>query len=112
MTNTYHSLPNDLQAFIESVTWTYAKTMPLWPHEYIVRDRVEEELFVRLARHIREYGYEGKFYKMSITYFDHDGMVYWTMGAPIDETVIINRCLKENTYEQRLLNGTLPENSK
>jgi hypothetical protein len=36
-------------------------------------------------------------------------MVYWTMGAPIDETIIVNRCTEEQTYEYRLRNGTLPE---
>ena len=35
-------------------------------------------------------------------------MVYWTMGAPLDETTIINRCRKEDTYEERLKRGTLP----
>jgi hypothetical protein len=41
-----------------------------------------------------------------------DGLVYWTMGAPIEETTIINRCPKEGTYEYRLKMGTLPENKK
>jgi len=41
-------------------------------------------------------------------YFDEDGLVYWTMGAPIEETIIINRCPKESTYEYRLKQGTLP----
>jgi len=31
------------------------------------------------------------------------------MGAPFEETIIINRCSKENTYEKRLKDGTLPE---
>jgi hypothetical protein len=31
------------------------------------------------------------------------------MGAPLKETIIINRCRKENSYEYRLLKGTLPE---
>ena len=35
-------------------------------------------------------------------------MVYWTMGAPLQETIIINRCMKEDSYEYRLLKGTLP----
>jgi hypothetical protein len=102
-------LTKDLKDFIQSVQWTYAKTMPEWPHEYIVRDRVDEGHFVKLVKHIREYGYEGKFYKMSITYFDYEGMTYWTMGAPIEETIIINRCRKEETYEVRLKEGRLPE---
>ena len=25
------------------------------------------------------------------TYFDHDGWTYWTMGAPLHETVLIKR---------------------
>ena len=32
----------------------------------------------------------------------------WTMGAPLAETTIVNRCRSEETYEQRLANGTLP----
>ena len=36
-------------------------------------------------------------------------MVYWTMGAAIEETTIVNRCKKEQTYEYRLKHGTLPE---
>jgi len=60
--------------------------------------------------HIHEYGYDGKFYSRDITYFDEEGMTYWTMWEPLEETVIINRCMKENTYEVRLKNGTLPNN--
>ena len=83
--------------------------MSEWPHEYIVRECVDENMFVQLVRHIRANGYEGRFYRKSITYFDEGGMVYWTMGAPLEETTIINRCKKENSYEYRLLKGTLPE---
>jgi hypothetical protein len=102
-------LTYELIDFIKSVPWTYAKTMPDWPHEYIVRDRGDEPLFVELVKHIREYGYEGKFYSKSITYYDHEGMTYWTMGAPIPETIIINRCKKDDTYEVRLKQGRLPK---
>lgn len=108
MTNSSVALPNALQEFIDSTQWTFAKTMPEWPHEYIVRKQVDEDLFVRLVRHIQERGYEGKFYQESITYYDDRGMIYWTMGAPLEETIIINRCRKENSYESRLLKGTLP----
>lgn len=99
---------NDLLEFIQSVEWTYAKTMPEWPHEYIVRERVEEHLFVEFVKHIRHHGYVGEFYGKPITYFDYEGMTYWTMGAPIAETIIINRCKKEDTYEVRLKEGKLP----
>jgi len=44
-----------------------------------------------------------------ITYYEEDGLVYWTMGAPFDETTIINRCRNEDSFEYRSTNGTLPE---
>lgn len=102
-------LPDEIRHFIENTVWTFAKTYATtWPHEYIVRDRVDESLFVQLAQHIRGEGYDGKFYSKEIIYFDEDNMVYWTMGAPIEETTIINRCKKEQSYEYRLKNGMLP----
>jgi hypothetical protein len=100
---------NELRGFIDSQKWTYAKTMPTWPHEYIVRERVDETLFIKLVQYIRTNGYNGKFYQKDIIYFKDRGMVYWTMGAPIDETTIINRCKQENSYEYRKQNGILPE---
>ncbi len=103
-------LPPNLKAFVIGQEWTFAKTYaPTWPHEYIVRNHVDEEFFSQLVQHIRTNGYEGKFYRKSITYFDEDGMVYWTMGSPIEETTIVNRCKTEQTYEYRLRCGTLPE---
>jgi hypothetical protein len=97
----------ELLEFISKEKWTFAKTMPEWPHEYLVRERVDEPLFIKLVEHIRFNGYQGSFYKKEITYYEDAGLVYWTMGAPIVETIIINRCLKENTYESRLANSTI-----
>ena len=83
--------------------------MPEWPHEYLVRDRVDAQLFESLVRHIREHGTEGRFYRRVLTYFAEDGLLYWTMGEPIEETTIINRCGEHDSYENRLKNGTLPD---
>jgi hypothetical protein len=108
MTNSIAPLPDALQEFIDSTRWTFAETMPEWPHEYIVRGRLDDNLFERLVCHIREHGCEGKFYRKSLIYYEDRGMVYWTMGAPIEETTVVNRCKKEDSYEYRLLKGTLP----
>ncbi len=70
---------------------------------------MDEDLFVRLVDHIRANGYEGKFYRRSFTYYDDGGLVYWTMGAPVEETIIVNRCREEDTYERRLRDGRLPD---
>ncbi len=101
-------LPPDLRNFVKVESWTYSKTMPKWPHEYIVREQVNDSLFVSLVQHIRANGYQGMFYQTAITYFEEGGLVYWTMGAPVGETTIVNRCKREDTYQYRLANGTLP----
>ena len=108
MVNRLKKLPDSLQEFIDSLKWTFAKTMPEWPHEYIVRENVDEDLFIKLVFFIRANGYEKKFYKKDITYYEYGGLVYWTMGAPLEETTIINRCKKTDSYGYRLKNGTLP----
>ena len=40
-------LTDELVNFIKAEKWTFAKTMPEWPHEYIVRERVDEQLFLK-----------------------------------------------------------------
>ncbi len=80
------TFPSKLKHFINEVPWVFAKTYAeTWPHEYIVRDKVDKSLFTELVKQIREYGYQGKFYQKDITYFDDADMVYWTMGAPIEK---------------------------
>jgi hypothetical protein len=111
MMNEPEPLPIELRDFVHQEPWTFAKTYAeTWPHEYLVRERVGDEgLFLKLVQHIRTHGYEANFYARKITYFDEGGLTYWTMGAPVEETTIINRCLKESTFEERKKAGTLPE---
>ena len=88
---------DDFRKFVESRAWRYAKTMPQWPHEYTVRKFQDAEelraLFEQAVAFIRAEG-ERRIFEptgKSSIYFDIDGRQYWTMGAPIEETVIINR---------------------
>lgn len=82
--------------YVASVKWTFAKTMPHIPHWYTVRPKyggAPEDAFCDAVELIREYGYEvtwGKAQRVFVK-FDLNGMCYWTMGCPLDETVIINR---------------------
>ena len=42
--------PANLKAFVDGEAWTFAKTYAdTWPHEYLVRDRVDEDPFVQSA---------------------------------------------------------------
>ena len=96
---------NKQKNFIDNTQWTFAKIYAdTWPHHYIVRDRVDEMLFIRTVQHILLFGYEGPFYKQKYIYFDEDGLVYWTMGAPIEETTIINRTIIKVPISRQLCN--------
>ena len=47
---------DEIREFVETTPWTWAKTYAdTWPHHYIVRDRVDEELFVKMVQHIRRF---------------------------------------------------------
>ena len=78
-------LPARLKAFVDGEAWTFAKTnADTWPHEYLVRARVDKDLFVQLVRHIRAHGYEGRFYDQTYTY-DLAGNMSAKTGKGVDE---------------------------
>jgi hypothetical protein len=96
---TAHMFSDDLRRFINDEQWRFTSRMPDWPHEYLVRERVDRKLFERAVKHIRSNGYEGVFFHTQILYYEEGDLVYWTIGAPVEETVIINRCRKGETFE-------------
>ncbi len=101
--------PTPLLKFIVGSSWVFAKTYAkTWPHEYIVRDQADEGLFTGLVDFIRKHGDLERFYDSKFIYFHGPDHVYWTMGEPIEETTIINRCDEDQTYEHRLLSNELP----
>ena len=94
----FTSLDQDFLIFkelVESTPFTFAKTMSNIPHEWIFRGSVAKNIDIQkwffAVAFIRKYGYVKKFYSKEFTYFDYNGHQYWTMGAPIEETTIINR---------------------
>lgn len=87
-------MPTEILDFIRASRWRFAKTMPQWPHEYILRnwhpDR--QALFDRFVITIREHGYDAPFLDgATYRYLEIDGWKYWMMGELPDETTIINR---------------------
>ncbi len=96
-------LTDKLKAFIKNQNWIFAKTYAeTWPHEYIVQEKTDSDMFLELASHIDKFGYENYFYKMKQIYFDYDGFTYWHMEN------IINRCIEKDTYHNREKDGRLP----
>ncbi len=71
--------------------WVFAKTMPENPHEYTLRRAWDSEEFDRAVLAIRAHGYRAKFKGRSYTQLDVNDHYYWTMGAPLPATILINR---------------------
>ena len=87
-----------MRSYRDSCRWQAAKSGP--PHEYTVRQwrPGADEDFVRAVAGIREFGYEQAFYGDTYTYFNLDGLKYWTMGESIAGTTVLNRDPVENRY--------------
>jgi len=91
----------EARTYIARVSWRFAKTMPQWPHEYTVRawrPELEGEFvaFVALIRRdgtVKPWPKDTPHPRYHHTYLHIDGWQYWTMGAPINETTVINRAV-------------------
>lgn len=86
---------DEFRKFVQESPWRFASTMANIPHEYTLRRKAaDDERFADAVNFIRENGYEQKFYSKTYRYFDVDDKQYWTMGAPVGETILINRAVK------------------
>jgi len=86
-------MKQELLDFIDNSKWIFAKTYAgSAPHEYLVRQKVNnDKVFDELITAIRQEGKSESFWNKVYIYFYYKGHKYWTMGAPIKETIIINR---------------------
>lgn len=82
-----------IREMISRCQWTFAKTMPWCPHEYIVRGKcpLKDEEFVYFVNMQRNYGKEERWGKNILPYLYIDNYKYWTMGAPMEKTLVMNR---------------------
>jgi len=88
---------DEIRALVSASGWRTAKSMPQWPHEYMIVGKTvpqsKNEDFQRFGKHIAEHGYVRYFYSAEIRYVDLDGRCYWHMG--IDKNtgtyILINR---------------------
>ena len=85
--------------FVVANRWHFAKTMPQCPHWYVVRRECVDEEFAEAVLFIRDFGFDCRWKNgPKRKYLDFGDFYYWTMGSPVDETTIINRCLKTDYY--------------
>jgi len=87
-------LSNDkFTSAVHSFTWTFAKTMPQCPHEYIVRGKTaDDDTYFALFRAIEERGVWREWNGTPQQYLHPgNGYYYWKMTDDINESTIINR---------------------
>lgn len=89
---------DELVAMITSHVWYFAKTMADNPHEYTLRASNpprhgwdDDPAFDRFVEYIRHNGVREKYggYWYDVWYFED--FKYWTMGAAVAETTLVNR---------------------
>lgn len=102
VTDEQKKLEAEFAEFIANHRWTFAKTYAAFcPHEYVVKNKLpysEWKDFEKFVRFIRDFGWDSiygsgrdvrQYYSMGEYY-------YWTMGAPVEETTVLNRAKFEN----------------
>ncbi len=97
----------ELQAWMASVRWIYAKSMPKHPHEYCLKREQDEELFERVVRTIWDHGYDRPYLRRPWRTLDVADHYIWVhtepkprMPVPLEDTVLVNRALR---VQERIL---------
>jgi SAM-dependent methyltransferase len=82
----------------------FAKTMPAHPHHYTLRKTWAVQAdFDWAVQFIRAHGYPQRWASTTYVYMDVNEHCYWTMGAPVRETILINRANKDRTMPYDVL---------
>ena len=82
--------------FIAAQQWRFAKTMPQWPHWYIIRREGNRAAdFDRLAALIEQFGEDDSWGRETRRYLRIRKFKYWAMGE------VINRAAPLPSYEVR-----------
>ena len=96
-----HLTDEELQEWMISVRWIYAKSMPQHPHEYTLKREQNEELFERVVRTVWDHGYDRSYLRRPWRSLDVGDHYIWVhtvpepwMPAPLEDTVLINRALR------------------
>jgi len=101
----------DFLDFVETVEWRFAKSVPNWPHFYVVEKELEDQAAFQAARSfVQDSGYTGKFFDMDVSYYDAGGWTYWAspLSEQFESRYMLNRCKTEYTHESLAKAGELP----
>lgn len=87
-----------IEEMINALEWQEAKSMKNIPHEYTVRNKEHEQMYVNLYHYIENNYYIGYFFRKKYKYCDIDNYTYWFMSDDINESKIINRSRKKEQH--------------
>lgn len=90
----------EIKDLLDSKGWKFAKTYAhKAPHWYTLRDKWgDDPQFDEVVIALRERGKTEYFWRKPFTVWEYEGWKYWTMGAPIDETILINKSFSHTQY--------------
>ena len=95
----------DPRDFIEKQKWTFAKSMPHIPHEYIVRQECDNEAdYWNLRDYIYAHGIKRFWRGRPGWYLNYNGHKYWAMSRK-DDSRIINRAVQDQIVYERIASG-------
>ncbi len=94
----------EAEEFTSSCRWQYAKTYPSAPHEYtcLAWNPSAKRQMVDFAYLIRDAGYTERFGNSDYRVLVIDGMKYWTMDEPLENTDLINRTYADDEKRRRI----------
>ncbi len=101
------------RALIALAPWKFAKTYADdAPHSYAVRAKYvaaggSHDEFNWLVQHIRDAGWNGRWRHMRGRYLTVDEHQYWTMGWPVEQTLILNRADRRDPRSRAIPCGEL-----
>lgn len=84
----------DFESYVQQVNWIFAKSYAnKSPHWYTIKAHRPDlaETFEIALIFIRKFGADENYYGTKFVCFYFAGYKYWTMGAPVWETILINR---------------------
>jgi hypothetical protein len=98
----------DFDTFVTGHQWKFARTMPENPHEYTLRRNTKHLYFDQAVRYIRGEGVIEYFAGKPYTMLHAGSHKYWTMGAPLVATALINRKVVDMADVLEKPSGALP----
>jgi hypothetical protein len=78
------------RAYINSMEWKFSKSMPQWPHWYVLREDSSAREFDFLHRLIRKFGYPDKWGSRTDYYLVVGKFKYWAIDNVLNRATPIS----------------------